>query len=373
MPASRTSQGNGVAGATQREDAGIIRNEPSQQIDIEAAAEHLGMPDLADEAAPATASWQDVTLDHVLAARERIMPHLHRTPMLESATLSEMTGTDLGLKAELFQRTGSFKSRGALNAAMLLTPEQRARGVVTLSAGNHGQGLAFAASKVGTRAVVFMPEGAVPTKVEAIKGYGAETHFSPTMEAIFPLMEAYQREYGLTFVSPFSDPAIIAGQGVVGPEILDDAPDVETIVVPVGGGGLLAGVALAVKSQRPDVRIVGVEPEGADVVSRSLAAGKPVAAVRIDTIADGLTAPFAGELSQAIIQHYVDDVVLVTDDEIITALRLILERVKVLVEPAGAASVAALLTGKAGARHGSRTIAILSGGNVDRAKLKALL
>jgi threonine dehydratase len=373
MSASHTSGRDGATGTRHREDADIIAREPSQQIDIEAAAEHLGMEQLADEAALPATSWEDVTLDHVLAARDRIMPHLHRTPMLQSATLSQLTGTALGLKAELFQRTGSFKSRGALNAAMLLTPEQRARGVVTLSAGNHGQGLAFAASKVGTRAVIFMPEGAVPTKVEAIKGYGAETHFSPTMEAIFPLMEAYQREYGLTFISPFSDPAIIAGQGVVGLEILEDVPDVETIVVPVGGGGLLSGIALAVKSQRPDVRIVGVEPEGADVVRRSLESGKPETAIRIDTIADGLTAPFAGELSQSVIQHYVDDVVLVTDDEIINALRLILERVKVLVEPAGAASVAALLSGKAAARQGSRTVAILSGGNIDRAKLKSLL
>lgn len=373
MPASPTSREHGATGTTNREDAGIIENNPSQQIDIEAAADHLGMGHLAEEAAPPVASWEDVTLEHVFAARERIMPHLHRTPMLGSATLGQLTGTELGLKAELFQRTGSFKSRGALNAAMLLSPEQRARGVVTLSAGNHGQGLAFAASKVGTRAVVFMPEGAVPTKVEAIRGYGAETHFSPTMEAIFPLMEAYQREHGLTFISPFSDPGIIAGQGVVGLEILEDAPDIETVVVPVGGGGLLAGVALAIKSQRPDVRIVGVEPEGADVVRRSLESGRPETAVHIDTIADGLTAPFAGELSQAIIQHYVDDVVLVSDEEIITALRLILERVKVLVEPAGAASVAALLSGKASARQGSRTVAILSGGNVDRMKLKALL
>ena len=373
MPASPTSRSNGADATMNREDAAVIRNEPAQQIDIEAAAEHLGMEQLAEEAAPPASAWQDVPFEHVVAARERIMPHLHRTPMLRSATLNQLTGTDLGLKAELFQRTGSFKSRGALNAAMLLSPEQRARGVVTLSAGNHGQGLAFAASKVGTRAIVFMPEGAVPTKVEAIRGYGAETHFSPTMEAIFPLMETHQREHGLTFISPFSDPGIIAGQGTVGLEILEDVPEVETIVVPVGGGGLLAGVALAVKSQRPDVRIIGVEPEGADVVSRSLASGKPETAVHINTIADGLTAPFAGELSQAIIQHYVDDVVLVSDDEIVNAMRLILERVKVLVEPAGAASVAALLSGKAGARHGGRTVAILSGGNVDFTKLKALL
>ncbi len=373
MSASNASGGNGATGTRHRGDVDVIRNEPAQQIDIEAAAEHLGMDQLAEAAAPPVVSWEAVTLDDVLSARRRIMPHLHRTPMLQSATLSRLTGTELGLKAELFQRTGSFKSRGALNAAMLLSPEQRAKGVVTLSAGNHGQGLAFAASKVGTRAVIFMPEGAVPTKVEAIKGYGAEARFAPSMEEIFPLMEAYQREFGLTFISPFSDPAIIAGQGVVGLEILDDVPDVETIVVPVGGGGLIAGIALAVKSLRPEVRIVGVEPEGANIVRRSLESGKPETAIQINTIADGLSAPFAGELSQAVIQHYVDDVILVTDDEIINALRLILERVKVLVEPAGAASVAAMVTGKAGVQQGSRTVAILSGGNVDRAKLKTLL
>lgn len=373
MPASPTSGPDGTTATTHRDDAGTISNTPSQQVDIEAAAEHLGRERMAEEAAPDAISWRDVTLEHVLAARARIMPLLHRTPMLGSATLSRMTNTDLGLKAEQFQRTGSFKARGALNAAMLLSPEQRARGVVTLSAGNHGQGLAFAAAQVGTRAVVFMPETAVPTKVEAIRAYGAEARFAPTMETIFACMDTHQREHGLTFVSPFSDPAIIAGQGVVGLEILEDVPDVETIVVPVGGGGLLSGVALAVKNRRPEVRIIGVEPEGADVVSKSLASGRPEAATHIDTIADGLTAPFAGELSQAVIEHYVDDVVLVSDDEIINALRLILERVKVLVEPAGAAAVAALLSGTAGVRPGSQTVAILSGGNIDRARLKSLL
>jgi threonine dehydratase len=363
MFADITSGGTGAAGTSNRSAASIIGDVPEADVD----------PDTVTTRSPHNATWQDVTLDDVHAAQARIMPHLHRTPMLSSDTLSHMTGTRLGLKAEVFQKTGSFKSRGALNAAMQLTPEQRARGVVTLSAGNHGQGLAWAASRVGTRAVVFMPKHAVPTKVEAIKGYGAEARFAPTMEQVYPIMEAYQREYGLTFVSPFDDPHIVAGQGVVGLEILEDAPDVDTIVVPVGGGGLLAGIALAVKSQRPDVRVIGVEPEGANVVKKSLESGRLESALNIKTIADGLSAPFAGALTQAIIEHYVDDVVLVTDDEIANALRLILHRAKVLVEPAGAASLAALLTGKAAARQGGTAVSVLSGGNIDREKLKALL
>jgi threonine dehydratase len=317
--------------------------------------------------------WQQVTLDDVLAARERVMPHLHRTPMLRNRSLSRMTGTTIGLKAEVFQRTGSFKPRGALNAAMQLTDEQKTRGVVTLSAGNHGQGIAFAAAMVGTRAVVFMPATAVPTKVDAIRGYGAEARFTPSMEGIFPIMEAYQQEHGLTFIAPFSDPHIVAGQGVVGLEILEDEPDVDTVIVPVGGGGLLAGVALAIKSQRPDIRVVGVEPVGSNIVKKSLESGRPEQAEDIRTIADGLSAPFAGELTQAIIEHYVDDVVLVTDEDIVEALKLILSRAKVLVEPAGAASTAALLTGKAGVPPGSNVVTILSGGNIDFAKLKLLL
>ena len=361
MFADAPSGGSEAAGTNDQDAARMIDHVPEAQID----------PD--GRATSATASWDDVTLADVRAARERIMPHLHRTPMLGSETLGRMTNTTLGLKAEIFQKTGSFKSRGALNAAMLLSPEQRARGVITLSAGNHGQGLAWAASRVGTRAVVFMPETAVPTKVEAIRGYGAEARFAPSMEGIFPLMEAYQREHGLTYLSPFDHPHIIAGQGVVGLEILEDRPDVDTIVVPVGGGGLLAGILVAVKSQRPDVRIVGVEPEGSNIVKKSLESGKPEAMTDIHTIADGLTAPFAGKLTQAIIEHYVDDVVLVTDDEIVTALRLLLERAKVLVEPAGAASLAALLTGKAAARQSGTAVSILSGGNIDRQKLKSLL
>lgn len=352
----------GAAGSRNRSATNIIRRISEAQIDPDAQADN-----------DVRALWQQVTVEDIRAARERVMPHLHRTPMLRNRSLSRMSNTTLGLKAEVFQRTGSFKARGALNAVMQLTDEQKARGIVTLSAGNHGQGIAFAAAMVGTRAVVFMPETAVPTKVDAIRGYGAEARFTPSMEGIFPIMEAYQQEHGLTFIAPFSDPHIVAGQGIVGLEILEDEPDVDTIIVPAGGGGLLSGVALAVKSLRPDVRVIGVEPEGSNIVKKSLESGRPEQAHDIQTIADGLSAPFAGELTQAIIEHYVDDVVLVTDDDIVEALKLILSRAKVLVEPAGAAATAALLTGKAGVPQGSNVVTILSGGNVDFAKLKLLL
>lgn len=354
----------------------VIETETGTAIPTDSAAaeaEEIDAHASADDEPDTIPTWRDVTLDDIKAAQKRIMPHLHRTPLLSSATLSRMTGTELSLKAETFQRTCSFKARGALNAALLLTADERARGIITLSAGNHGQGLAFAASMVGTRAVVFMPESAVPTKVEAIRSYGAEPHFASSMEHVFPAMERYREEHGLKYISPFSDPAIIAGQGVVGLEILEDMPDVEAVVVPVGGGGLISGIAIAIKSQRPQVRMIGVEPEGANVISRSLKSGKLEHLGTPNTIADGLAAPFAAPLSQSIIEHYVDDVVTVTDDEIVAALRTVIERCKILVEPAGAAAVAALLSGKSGVPQGARTVAILSGGNIDREKLKSLL
>jgi threonine dehydratase len=323
--------------------------------------------------APEEEAARAVSLQDVIEAQARIEPYVHRTPLFGSTTLGQMTHTTLSLKAENLQRTGSFKARGALNAVLQLTPEQRARGIVTLSAGNHGQGLAWAAARVGVRCVVFMPESAMPSKVAAIQGYGAEARFAPTMETVYAAMESYRDTHGLHFVHPFGDPAVVAGQGTVGLEILDDAPDVEAVVVCVGGGGLLAGVALAIKALRPDVRVIGVEPEGAPAVTRSLAAGHPVTLEKIETIADGLAAPFAAALTQEIISAHVDDVVLVSDDEIIAALRVILERTKLLVEPAGAAAVAALLTGKTGLPHGARVVATLSGGNIDLERLKHFL
>ena len=315
----------------------------------------------------------DVTIGDIRAAAVRIAPHVHHPPLFDSATLSRLTGARLGLKAENLQRTGSFKARGALNAVLSLSEEQRERGVVTLSAGNHGQGLAYAAQIAGVRCVVFMPENAVPTKVAAVKEYGAEARFAPSMETVFAAMDQYRQAHGLHYVHPFGDPHIIAGQGTAGLEIVEDSPDVDTIAVCVGGGGLLAGIAVAAKALKPGVRIVGVEPEGDPVVTRSLSAGYPVTIERITTVADGLAAPFAAATSQRLIERLVDDVVVVTDEEILVALRLLLERTKLLVEPAGAAATAALLTGKAGVEPGARVVATLTGGNVDFQKLKRLL
>ncbi|MER3438169.1 MAG: pyridoxal-5'-phosphate-dependent protein beta subunit [Chloroflexota bacterium] len=292
---------------------------------------------------------------------------------MTSRSLSQRTGTDLRLKAENLQRTGSFKPRGAFNALLQLDSAARAHGVVTFSAGNHGQALAFAAGQVGVRCTVFMAQNAAPAKVEAIRGYGAEIRFGADITEAFQAMEAFRQETDAVFVSPFADPAVIAGQGTVGLEILEDDPLVEQIVVPVGGGGLIAGIALAVKALRPDVRIIGVEPEGSAAVLCALEAGRPVRLERNTTIADGLAAPFTADLPLAIIRRDVDDLVLVSDDEIVAALRVILERTKLLVEPAGAAAVAALMAGKAGAPVGARTIAVLSGGNIDLDRLKTLL
>lgn len=313
------------------------------------------------------------SLADIYAAKIRIAPYLWRTPLFSSGTLSRMTGTTLRLKAENLQRTGSFKSRGALNAILQLPEEARPRGVVTFSAGNHGQGLAYAAQLAGVHCTVYMAQNAVQSKVDAIRGYGAETRFGPGIHEAFAEMERFTQDSGATFISPFADPKIMAGQGTVGLEILEDFPEVEQIVVGIGGGGLICGIALAVKAIRPDVRIVGVEPEGSTAVSQALSAGTPVRIERNETIADGLAAPFTTELPLAIIQRYVDDVVLVSEDEILAALRLILGRSKQLVEPAGAAATAALLTNKAAVPHGANTVAILSGGNIDLNRLKNAL
>lgn len=322
---------------------------------------------------PADDARTTVSIEDIRAASERIASYVHRTPLFPSATLGRNTNTRLFLKAENLQRTGSFKARGAVNAVLRLTPEQRNRGVVTMSAGNHGQGLAYAAQRFGVRCVVFMPESAVPAKVAAVQGYGAEARFAPSMETLFACMHEFQQAYGLHYVHPFGDPDIVAGQGTVALEIIEDCPDVETIVVPVGGGGLLSGVAVVAKAIDPRIRVIGVEPEGAPAVRRSLDSGRPVTLDRIATVADGLAAPFAEPLTLRLIERLVDDVVLLHDDDIVNALQLILERTKLIVEPAGAAATAGLLSGKVQVPSDSRTVVILSGGNVDFARLKHFL
>ncbi len=315
-----------------------------------------------------------VTLDDIYGARGVIGARLHRTPILTSATLSRMTGLEVQLKAELLQKTGSFKPRGVLNKLAALTPEERARGVIGISAGNHAQALAYGAALEGIACTVVMPETAVAGKVAASRDYGATViqYGASTIEA-FAEYDRLRESGGYTAVHPFNDPLVVAGQGTVGLEIVEDAPDLEAVVVPLGGGGLISGVALAIKLQRPDVRLVGVEPEGAPSMFRALGQGHIVALDSVRTIADGLAAPFTGELVLDIVRRYVDEVVLVSDAEIASAVGLLLERSKLLVEPAGAAGVAALLTGKGGLTAGTRVVAVLSGGNIDPARLKELL
>jgi threonine dehydratase len=273
------------------------------------------------------------------------------------------------LKAENLQRTGSFKVRGAVNAVLQLTDEQRRRGVITLSAGNHGQALAYAAQAFQIPCVVVIREDAQLTKLQAIRRYGAEIVLVPLVEWQQRL-EVEQQRRNLHLVHPFDDPAVAAGQGTVGLEILEAVPDLRTLVVPVGGGGLIAGVAVAIKTQRSKLRIIGVEPEGAPVVSESLAAGHPVAPSRLDSIADGLGAPYTRPFNLGLVQRYVDQMRTVSDEAIIEAVKAIAQQAKLVVEPSGAAAVAALL---ADAEIERPVAAVLTGGNVDIDRLGSWL
>lgn len=307
----------------------------------------------------------------LLAARERIAGRVHRTPVAGSSYLGERTGTRLFLKLETFQKTGSFKVRGVLNRLLQLTPEARRKGVVTLSAGNHAQALAWAAAAAGIPSTVVMPAGAVRSKVEATRAYGGEVVL--TEGDLLDTCLSIQRERDLTLVHPFDDPAVIAGQGTVGLEILEDVPEVDAVITGVGGGGLISGVAAAIKAGRPEARVFGVEPEGAAGMTRSLERGEPVRLERVDTVADGLAAPFAGRHNLQHVRALVDRVLTVNDREIVEAMRLVLERCKLLAEPAAAAAVAGLLSGQIEIDEGATVVCVLSGGNIDSERLRKLL
>jgi threonine ammonia-lyase medium form len=313
------------------------------------------------------------TLDEIQAAGRVIAGRLHRTPLVRSTALGRQTGTRLFLKAEVFQKTGSFKPRGALNKLSTLTPDEKRQGLITISAGNHGQAVAYAAALEGLTCVVVMPAYASPAKVAACRGYGAEVIVGGDVHQAFAKVGELQNARGLTLVHPYDDRHVIAGQGTIGLEILEDLPEAEVVVVPIGGGGLISGIAAAVKLTRPTIRVIGVEPQGAPTLRRALDQGAPVRLDSVDTIADGLTGPIAGELTLQAVQRFVDDVLLVSDEEIAGAMWLILERTKILAEPAGAAATAALLSGRLSLPSGATVVAVLSGGNVDRARLKALL
>jgi threonine dehydratase len=311
--------------------------------------------------------------EDVLAARERIAGRLHRTPMMRATRIGAPHGISLSLKCESFQKTGSFKVRGALNALLAMDDASRKRGVITVSAGNHAQAVAYAAAQTGAKATVVMFEAAPRTKVDASRGYGAEVVlYGESGIQSFARARELEKERGLVFVHPFDDVPVAAGAGTVGLEIVEDAENVDVLVVSIGGGGLLAGVATAVKARSPKTRIVGVEPIGASAMRKSLDAGKPVKLDRIDTIADGLSAPMAGDLTYPVIAKLVDDVVLVSDDEIRDAMREIITSAKLVAEPAAAAAIAAIMMARVGAKKGDRVVAVLSGGNVDLSRLAEL-
>ncbi len=313
-----------------------------------------------------------VTLADIRDARARIADRVHRTPMLTSQTLAHQVGGPVFLKAENLQKTGSFKPRGATNAIRRLGPDARTRGIVTISAGNHAQAVAYAAAPDQIRCVVVMPASAVQSKVAACRAYGAEVVLHGEVAEAWALFERLQVEQGLIPVHPFDHPDVIAGQGTVGLEIHEDVPDAALVVVPIGGGGLISGIATALRGLDARAKIVGVEPTGSNAMRAALAAGHPVRLPRIDSIADGLGAPAVSDRTLDVVRRLVDEVVEVSDAEIVAAMRLVLERAKLLVEPAGAAGVAALLAGRVRVDR-APTVAVLSGANVDLERLKGWL
>jgi threonine dehydratase len=307
------------------------------------------------------------------AAYARVAPHTHRTPLLSSATLSELTGFEVRLKAEVFQRTGSYKIRGPLNKFAYLTEDERRRGVVCSSAGNHAQGVALAARIHGIHAVVVMAENATPSKIAATRAYGAEVVLHGTIwDEANERAQALVRERGLTYVHPFDDLQLIAGQGTLGLEIVRDWPEVDVVVVPIGGGGLISGVAMAVKGAKPRARIVGVESSGAPGMRASVEAGRVVTLDRVDCIIDGLRVKRVGETTFAVVRRFVDEIVTLPDEDMFAAMLWTMARAKLVVEGAAAAPVAALLHGLVRAPAGARVACVLSGGNVNLDQLRGL-
>jgi len=315
-----------------------------------------------------------LSLDDVRAAAERLSGIAHRTPVLTSRTLDERTGATAFLKAECLQRGGAFKFRGAYNMISSLGPEERARGVVAYSSGNHAQAVSLAARLVGTSATILMPADTPPAKLDATRGYGAEIvtydRYTEDREALGAALAAERG--GLALVPPYEHPLVMAGQGTAALELLEDVPGLDALLVPVGGGGLIAGCATAAKALRPGIRVIGVEPEAGDDTRRSLEAGERVRIPVPRTIADGQQADIPGELTFAVNRQVVDTIVTVSDAEILDAMAFLFDRMKLVTEPSGASAAAALLAGRAEA-GGARVGVVISGGNVGAARFAELM
>lgn len=305
------------------------------------------------------------TLDDVERAAARLRDRVHRTPLLGSRTLAELAGAPVFLKAELLQKTGSFKPRGVFTRLDGLSSEERGRGVISISAGNHAQALAYASAREGIDCLVVMWQGASPLKLAAARGYGAAVDLEAGgPDEAFVRLAELQRETGRTLVHPFDDAAVIAGQGTIGLEILDDVPEVDVVLVPVGGGGLVSGIATAIKGRRPGARVVAVEPEGSCALTASLAVGTPQRVEGGRSIADGLVCPIVGERCFAVARELVESAVTVSDEEIREGFRFLYTRAKLAAEPAGAAATGALLAGKIDVSGAGGVAVVVSGGNV---------
>jgi threonine dehydratase len=306
-----------------------------------------------------------IELADVQAAWKVLRGEVRRTPLKRSSSLSELTGGDFHLKLENFQRTGSFKVRGALNRIHALTAEERAKGVVAASAGNHAQGVAYAASRAKVRSTIFMPEDASLAKVQATRGYGAQVSLGgKDYQEAYELATAHQQKAGSVFVHAFNDPLVMAGQGTLGLEIHEEMPDVDVVLVPIGGGGLISGIATALKGMDPGIKVVGVQAAGASTIAPSLEKGHPVTIPEARTMADGIAVRTTGDKTFKVIQERVDQVVTVDESEIAASILFLLERAKAVVEGAGAVSLAAAMSGKVDL-HGKQACAVISGGNID--------
>ncbi|MER7859727.1 pyridoxal-phosphate dependent enzyme [Amycolatopsis japonica] len=313
-----------------------------------------------------------VTIDDIRDAAARLAGVAHRTPVVRSRTLDELVGAEVFIKCENLQRVGAFKFRGAYNAASRLSPEQLAKGIAAYSSGNHAQAVALAARELGSSAVILIPEDTPQSKKDATAGYGAEivTYDRYTGDRV-AIGEALAADRGLALIPPYEHPHVIAGQGTAALELLEDTESLDTLVVPVGGGGLIAGSSIAAKAVRPGIRVVGVEPAAGDDTKRSLEAGERVSIPVPRTIADGQAASVPGELTFSINRRLVDDIALVTDEQVRDAMRFAFERLKLVIEPSGATGLAALLSGRIPAS--GRVGVIISGGNVSPERFAELI